>query len=252
MYQYIYDAFLAEERYAKILSMIENRLTDLGIGGRISRLSLFKDPREIIYEGLKIGVQTVVAVGNDATLTQVVNAVNDLKLTIGMIPVGPKNEIAQVLGINEGLPACDCLSNRLIQKIDLGKINDYYFLSHLRAPSKINLRNGGQYCIRSIKDNCVEIYNLPTLKEQADPQDGYLEVKIKPTLGRLGGAKSLGIFNKQSGTDKASFFPFQKILLESGDATPVLVDNLKVINTPAEVQILPQRLRMIVGKNRLF
>lgn len=248
MYQYIYDSFLSDEKYYKILSIVENRLADLGIGGRVSRLNLFKDPREVIYEGLKMGVQTVVAVGNDATLNQVVNAVGDLKLVVGMIPVGPKNEIAKVLGIGEGLSACDCLSSRLIQKIDLGKINDYYFLSHLQASSKIYLRCGGQYCVKSIKDGRVEIYNLPTSEESADPQDGYLEAKIKPVRNLLA-KKFRGTGDSGNVT---SFFPFKKIFLESGEAAPVLVDNQRVVNTPAEVQIFPQRLKMIVGKNRLF
>jgi diacylglycerol kinase family enzyme len=249
MYQYIYDSFLSDERYSKILSMLEIRLTDLGLQGRVSRLNLFKDPREIICEGLKIGVQTVVAVGNDATLNQVVNAVGDLKLVVGMIPVGPKNEIAKVLGIGEGLPACDCLSSRLIQKIDLGKINDHYFLSHLRASSKIHLRCGGQYCVKLVKEGRVEIYNLPTFQESANPQDGYLEAKIKPAGRNLLVKKFSGEGSSGSGV---SFFPFKKIFLESGEAAPVLVDNFKVVNTPAEVQIFPQRLKMIVGKNRLF
>jgi len=32
----------------------------------------------------------------------------------------------------------------------------------------------------------------------------------------------------------------------------ILVDGAKNINAPAEIQVLPERLKIIVGKNRLF
>ena len=256
MYQYIYDSFLSDAKYFKILAIIENRLADLGLQGRVDRLTLFKDPRELIMEGIKKGVRTVVAVGNDATLNQIINSLDGLNLTIGMIPVGHGNEMAKVLGIGEGTSACDCLSNRLVQKIDLGKINDQYFLSHIQILSaEVNLRCGSKYYIKSLRDNRVGIYNLPTFDERADPQDGYLEARIKPRgKGFLtdSARDRLSFFKNFSSRCRESSFPVKKIFLESKKELPVLVDGLKTINTPAEVEILPQKLKIIVGKNRLF
>jgi diacylglycerol kinase family enzyme len=246
MYQYIYDAFLSEEKYFRPMTIVENRLADLGLSGRVSRLNLFRDPRESIMEGLKRGVDTVVAVGNDETLSRVVNAAGDLNLTIGMIPFGPKNDIARILGIGEGLIACDCLSSRLVQKIDLGKVNDIYFLAYLKTNARISLRHGKEYQVRSLRNNLVEIYNLPTLEEKADPQDGYLEARIRPAERK--------IFKKRGGSagNAESYFPVRKIILEGEENAQILVDGLRTINTPAEVQIFPSQLRIIVGKNRLF
>lgn len=248
MYQYIYDAFLSEEKYLRPMTIIENRLADLGLQGRVNRLNLFKDPRELILEGIKRGVDTVVAVGNDETLSRVVNAVGDTDLTVGIIPVGPKNDITRILGIEEGLLACDCLSSRLIRKIDLGKINDVYFIAHLKAGSEVSLRYGKEYQVRSLTNNLVEIYNLPTKDESADPEDGYLEARIRPSEKRF-----LKNFGKNSFLpDGKSYFPVRKVFLEGGRESKILVDGLKLINTPAEVQILPRQLKVIVGKNRLF
>lgn len=255
MYQYIYDSFLSEALYSKILMLIENRLADLGLSGRRERLNLFKDPRESIIEGIKKGVKTVVAVGNDETLSQVINAVNDLNVTLGFIPIGPKNKIAQILGIPDGILACDCLSNRLVQKLDLGKINNYYFLSHVQT-SSVDLNYDNKYCIRSTSINQIEILNLPIFNVAADPQDGYLEARLKPVKNNFfknvlkGG---VSFFPKSRvKKNQESFFPVKKIFLDSKKETPVLVDGLKVINTPAEIQVLPQKLKIIVGKNRLF
>lgn len=248
MYQYIYDAFLSEEKYLRPMTIIENRLADLGLQGRVNRLNLFKDPRELILEGIKRGVDTVVAVGNDETLSRVVNAVGDFNLTIGMIPIGPKNEITKTLGVEEGLLACDCLSSRLIRKIDLGKINDIYFLAHLKAGAEVSLRYGKEYQVKSLTNNLVEIYNLPTREEQADPEDGYLEAHIRPSernfLKKIGKGSSL--------QDGKSHFSIRKVFLEGSEGSKILVDGLKLISTPAEVKILPRQLKIIVGKNRLF
>ncbi len=52
MYQYFYDAFLSEESYVRPITIMENRLADLGLQGRVSRLNLFKDTRELFVEGI--------------------------------------------------------------------------------------------------------------------------------------------------------------------------------------------------------
>lgn len=252
MYQYIYDSFLADNKYFKILSSIENRLTDLGLAGRIDRLTLFKDVRDLIEKAVQRGVKTVVAVGNDATLHQIINAVSDINVAIGLIPVGPQNEVAEVLGIPEGVLACDCLSHRLIQKVDLGKINDYYFLSHVQTSSaELNLKCGGKYCVKSTKNNKIKIYNLPSPDRKANPQDGYLEAQIEPA-GRFFKNVARGLGLSAPRQNQASCFPIKKIFLESKKEMQILVDGLKTINAPVEIQILSQRLKIIVGKNRLF
>ena len=256
MYQYFYDYFLSEEKYGKILSLIESRISDLGLQGRIERLNLFKDIRELIADGFKKGVKTVVAVGNDLTLNQVINGIGDTDVTVGFIPVGPQNEIAKALGVGEGVLGCDCLASRLIQRIDLGKINSHYFLSHVRTLSEgVHLKCGSDYCIRPLANYRVEIYNLPVFGTSADPQDGYLEARVRPVSGKLfGGRKKAGfIFNNKSSKENTeSFFPVKKIFLESGGEAQILVDGLKTVATPAEIRVIPQKLKIIVGKNRFF
>ncbi len=271
MYQYIYDSFLLDNEYSKIVMLIENRLTDLGLNGRREKLNLFKDPRELIIEGItattvftpflipsmiKKGVKTVVAVGNDITLNRVINAMGDLDVTLGFIPIGPQNRIAKILGIEEGILACDCLSNRLVQKIDLGKINEHYFLSHIQTSSLVDLKCGNKYRVSSTRTNQIEILNLPTFDATADPQDGYLEAHFRPIKNNFFKKAARGklSFWKKSAEreNQRSFFSFKKIFLESKKETPILVDGLKVVHTPAEIQILPQKLKIIVGKKRFF
>ncbi|HLD30901.1 MAG TPA: diacylglycerol kinase family protein [Patescibacteria group bacterium] len=256
MYQYIYDSFLTDSKYSKTLAIIENRLADLGLSGRIDRLSLFKDARDFVREGVKKGVKTIVVVGNDFTLSQVIGAADEVDITFGVIPVGSKNEIAGILGIEDEMSACDCLSNRLVKKIDLGKINSTYFISKIEAPpAEIILKCEGKFLVNSKKIQRVEIYNLPISGEKSDPQDGYLDVHLKP--GRESFFKSatnvnVGFLTRNSEQNQESVLPIKKMFLESKNDLTILVDGAKNINAPAEIQVLPERLKIIVGKNRLF
>src|SRR3989344_586653 len=50
MYLYLYDAQLSGKPFQHALVRVETRLTDLGIGGKISRLSPLKNLRELIHD----------------------------------------------------------------------------------------------------------------------------------------------------------------------------------------------------------
>ena len=88
MFTYIYDDFVTDKKHERQLSLIENRLTDLGISGRIERLTMFKNIRDIITDAERRGCETVVAVGNDETVGKLVEVAGDFDLAFGVIPVG--------------------------------------------------------------------------------------------------------------------------------------------------------------------
>ena len=119
MYLYLYDSFLNNKKYSGLLAKIETRLTDLGIGGKIFRLSPLRNVTELMNDEVKSGIKTVVVVGNDKTTSTIINLAAQLSVTLGIIPVGPDNKIAQILGINSPEEACNILAARKIEKVDL-------------------------------------------------------------------------------------------------------------------------------------
>ena len=58
MYLYLYDSFLNNPKFGNKLAKIETRLTDLGIGGKISRLSPLKNLEELVSDEIKNGVKS--------------------------------------------------------------------------------------------------------------------------------------------------------------------------------------------------
>ncbi len=248
MYQYIYDTFTGDRKYRREIAEMENRLTDLGLMGRVERLTLFKDVRETLEEGVRRGVKTVVAVGNDETVRTILGALPSLSITVGLIPFGESQHLSRLLGIPRGIAACDILSARLIQKLDIGKINGALFLTSVSIPGgKLTLACEDQFSVRT-PGGAVRIWNLPVPVEGGAPQwnsnpcDGFMETVIE--------SSGLSLFG--SGRKQISVVPARKIMISARESFQIFVDGVKSRCNSAAVEVLPQKLKVIVGKGRRF
>jgi len=246
MYYYLYDSELSDKKYNTVIAKIETRLTDLGINGKINRLSFLKNINQILSEEIKRGVKTVIIVGDDKTIGQVINLVADFNITIGLIPVGQNNNIARLLGVPLGEDACNIISSRIIKKIDLGKINNHYFLTDLIISGKnITLECDNNYLINlETGNNIINISNLNySYGSPTDPIDGQLDVFIENIQRR--------ILRKSKST--LSHFKNTTLKITGDKTVPILIsDEKKIVKTPAEVTVAAKKLKIIVGKNRYF
>jgi len=247
MYLYIYDSFLNDKKYTDLLIKIEKRITDLGIKGKIARLSVLKNMKELINDGVKEGVQTVVAIGDSKTFAKVINIVADLDVTLGLIPVDNDNDIARVLGIPPKVLACDVLASRIIKKIDLGKINNYYFVNTAEIENADVVIEYNDFKVEPVtQKNRIALYNFAAqgISEKSNPVDGILEAVITPIKSTLLGNKKI------TGT----ILPFTKIKIGSNaeEQVSILTDHQIITKTPAEIRVVPEKLKIIVGSERDF
>lgn len=255
MHVYIYDDFLSNGKYDNLLAKIETRITDLGLNGKIIRLGVMKSLNSAVDNELKRGAKTITAVGNDATINKVLNAVIlsemnsgiNYNVPIGIIPVGDKlNSISQRLGIKNGEYACDTLSARRVDKIDVIKANDYYFLSHAYIESKNTfIEIEGKYSIEIDENGQIEIINIPLgrNKEKHLPNDGLAELMITTQT-------KTGIFKTKTETNH-SIFIIKKIIIANKN-NPLLVDDSLNIKTPVEINVIKKRIGVIIGRERVF
>jgi diacylglycerol kinase family enzyme len=254
MYLYLYDSFLNQKRYGSLLAKIETRLTDLGIGGKIFRLSPLRNIEELLHDEVKNGVKAVVAVGNDKTFTQIINVAAKLDVTLGIIPVGPENKIAQTLGINSSENACNILASRIVEKVDLGKANDTFFLSNITISSgNVTIECEDKYSLTPQSQDQVSICNLKPFfasnmkkTKYFNPKDGFLEILVQPLASGF-----LNIFKKTTSINN-SIVPFKKVSIRSRESIPVYTDGQKVLKTPVKIEIIPKKLQLVVGKGRMF
>lgn len=75
MYFYLYDSFVAEKKYERTIALIESRLVDIGISGKVGRMTPFTNPRNLIRDEIRCGAKTIVIVGNDETIVKVLDGV---------------------------------------------------------------------------------------------------------------------------------------------------------------------------------
>lgn len=77
----------------------------------------------VVHSAIKGGIKLVVVAGGDGTIDSVVGAMIDRSATLGIIPIGTRNNLAYNLGIPSTIPGAVALlreGRRL--KIDVGKI----------------------------------------------------------------------------------------------------------------------------------
>lgn len=258
MYIYVYDNFVTEKKHERQLSRIETRLTDLGISGRIERLTMFKNIREIVADAAEQGCETIVAVGNDETVGRLIDSVGEFKMAFGIIPVGDgPHAIASLLGIEEGVEGCNILSRRVMHAVDLGRINDHYFLSSVRIPrTRAAISCNGQYSVIPTEDNEVRVCNLASMSVSAageetisSPRDGYLDTIFQPSPHR--GLFSR-LFRQAEAPPTPTIVPVRTLSIRHTQPVTVIRDGQRLSSTILNIEILPKKLRVITGKDRKF
>jgi diacylglycerol kinase family enzyme len=252
VYYYIYDDFTQDKKYQKELAKIENRLTDLGISGKISRLALFRNADEMIYDEMKRGVSTVVAVGNDSTARKVLDAVTDHEgVTFGLIPLGSPNTLAKLLGIPYGVDACDVLSARITETIDVGTVNGKRFISGVSIPNfAAEVTCEDTFRLKPKKPGTLEVRNLAVgdvsgPDQVANPHDGLLE-----TIVQVDVKKGWGIFKRNK--TQESRLPVNSLSIHSEEPISVFCDGEELTGRNFDIDINPGALRVITGKGRMF
>jgi len=244
---YIYDDYLNKNKYSRVLNRVEIRLTDLGLNGKIIRLGAIKNIRDVIQNEIKNGAKTIIAVGNNQTVNKIIGSVIDNELygffqkniLFSIIPIGEDNSIADSLGIKKEEEACNTLLARRVKKIDIGIVNNYYFLNKATIESQGSiLEINGDYTIEPLDKGVISIFNL---KSSANDDKN---LRINPVDGKL------DIYIKSKNKD-LTFLSVTKLKI-TNPSQPLILDDIIEIKTPADINIISGKLNVVVGKDRSF
>lgn len=234
MYVYIYDEFLGSGKYDKLVYTVEKRLTDLGLNGKIIRLGITKNLKSAIDDEIRQGAKTIVAVGNDRTVAQVINVIANnqsdekYRVCLGIVPIEEKgSHLARFFGIKNINNACEILLGRRLETFNLAAINNGFFIFQAEAELLgAILEIDKNFIVRPIKPATLEINNIP----EPEKDKTLLSLKIK-----------------EGNTE--SHFSFRELLLVNKDL-PVVTDSCLEIKTPAKISLSDEKIRIIVGKER--
>ncbi len=128
----IYNPTAGREQIRKNLPYILERLEKSGYETSTHATTGEGCAREAAQAAGERGFDLVIAAGGDGTIFEVINGLAPLKKRpmLGLIPAGTTNDFARALGISRDIDrACDVLCDNHIEPIDIGQINDRYFIN---------------------------------------------------------------------------------------------------------------------------
>lgn len=104
------------------------------------------------FEGIDDTFKYILVAGGDGTVDSVVNNMKELgiELPIGILPVGTANDFSKFIGMPSNIEiACEQIINSEPMELDIGKVNDRYFINVASAglftdvsqKTDVNLKN---------------------------------------------------------------------------------------------------------------
>lgn len=288
MYFYIVNPAAGGGKINKIQEKMKSRLKELGILGEIVKSIGKGDVEKLTNIAIEKGYKTIVAVGGDGTINEVINGIADRKITLGIIPVGTTNELAKIIGIPDWQSALNILAARKTEVVDLGKIGEKLFVTNISIgfdnflTDNTNLKEGSVLGklkffqkflgeARNQKSIPVNLEFMEGFKVEADClnvtvssgrfldflptrgslKDNSLDVII---LNKLPFGKALKYAKKEEGIDYNYFSVFRtkKVTITTKKPTKVYADGQEVSETPIVAEIADRKLRVIVSRERKF
>ncbi len=289
MYYYIVNPAAGGAKINKIQEKLIARLKRLGIMGEFVKSTGADDVAKLAKLGIERGYKTIVAVGGDGTINEVMNAIIDNdKIVLGVIPTGTTNDLADALGISDWYAATGILASRKIEQIDLGKIANKFFVTSVtigfdskisgsRRLSRGNFIEKSRYAFKvfteaaSFKpisaflkfDNNYEAeadcFNIiisnsqfsPAIKKDKKLNDNLLNTMI---ITKIPGAKifKYSYLADSSAIDlpRISVFRSKYIDITTKDPVDVTADGQIITKTPVRISVTDKKLRVIVSRKR--
>lgn len=280
MHYYILDQNgLAVDKFEKLQTELSGLLAEFKVAGETSRVTPLRSVQDLVDTASQRGAKTLVACGSDDTFNQMLASLKGRDFVLGFIPLDDNSFLGKILGVPNVFAGVKTIAARRIEKIDLAKIAGNYFINYLEFGAlSHNLKAAGFWSsikllslepknlvVRVDDSYNVEIKALGGLvvnirstsgqdKKIANPTDGNLDLLIleplnKTQIMRYKKDIAEGILEN---VPKTTVIKCRKIELLEPRGTSLTMLGRVVAKFPSTVEIIPQRLRMIVGKNRTF
>jgi YegS/Rv2252/BmrU family lipid kinase len=179
--KFIINPVAGKGRSLKAQKIIVQRLKNLNITFSIQQTTAQGDALKIAGEAAVEGYDTVVAVGGDGTIYEVINAIAKTNIKLGIIPTGTGNDFAKSVGIPENIElALNIILNQSIKKIDIGCVNGKYFINVASIGFDTEVVNGMKHIKRFISGPWA--YILSVFKTLISYRDITVEFQLDNKL----------------------------------------------------------------------
>lgn len=130
MYYYILNPTAGGGNLRGLQEKLRDATRRFGIEGEFAKTTSAGDATRLARYAIEKGYTTVVAVGGDGTVNEVINGTND-RVAVGIIPIGHTNAVAAQLGVTSWEQALPVLAMRRVSQYNLIAAGQQYFVSTL-------------------------------------------------------------------------------------------------------------------------
>ena len=280
MYYYIFDqGNLPMDKFERLQTEALSYFAEFKISGEAARVTPLRSIADLVDTASQRGAKTLVACGSDDTFNLMLASLKGRDFILGFIPLDDKSFLSKILGIENIFVGAKTLAARRLEKIDLAKIANNFFINYLEfgvtshnlktlswfASLKLLSSEAKNYTIRIDNSYNLNISALGGLainirsasgsgQRIADPTDSHLDLLILEKLSKtqvLRYRKDI-ISGDLENIPNTTVIKCKKIEFLEPRGTPLTMLGRIVAKFPAAVELIPQRLRLIVGKNRTF
>lgn len=284
MYYYVVNPAAGRGQIKGLQDKLRTRLDSLGIRGEWVKTTGPGDATRLTKAAVASGHTTIVAVGGDDTVNEVINGIDTPGVAIGIIPIGTSNRVAAQLGIVQWQQACEALAARRLTSYSLIAAGQKFFLSTLTLGFETDLDKtvdtadtGLRARVSQFKQSFGHARNYGTLraKIEVDGQfklqcdlfslsianqkflnplaDNRLIVSIsdRPDHGlQLGQMVWQTLRNRSlSGLEEATTrFLAHRVVIETDPPTGIMVDGKVAGRTPIAIRLTDRSIRFITEK----
>jgi diacylglycerol kinase (ATP) len=281
MYYYVINPAAGKGSINQMQEKLRTRLRELGIDGEFAKTTGPGDATKMAKMAIEKGYNTVVVVGGDGTVNEVVNGITEENVAVGIIPIGTSNLLAHRLGITNWQQACEVLAARRIASFGLIAAGQKYFLSTLTLGFETDLdkevetavdtslagrlsqfRHGwGQaqnyqpLACKITIDNHLELeaplFSLSITNQKFDhpTSENRLMVTLldKPSQRQLT-SYLWNLLKKDQMEDGISRFGAKRVVIETTPPTGLMIDGQVSSRTPIAIRLTNRQIRFITEK----
>lgn len=250
MYHYIVNPNAGNRAIDNIQDKLKERLRRLGIDGEFFKTLEKGDAGSIALSGLKQGAKTIVVIGGDKTVNEVISAVHSSsspRTPIGVIPTGNSNQLAGMLGISDWQQAVELLAVRRLHQFRLIHINDHHFIHQAEFTPQSDeeweflAEINGRYRVRGTGGS-VLVHNLRRLHPHLSDRlffEARPPVENKRWWQQLGGREA---------ENTGSQLHANSLNIEFSQSTNAVIDGRRVSDVSYHLYLSDVPVRLITNK----
>ncbi len=283
MYYYIINPSSNRGAINGIQDKLRAELNSVGIGGEFAKTTGPGEATKMAKVAVEKGFTTVVVIGGDNTVNEVVNGLAGSNAALGIIPIGSTNALANQFGISSWQQAVGVLAARRITSYGLIAAGQKFFLSTLTlgfetdldknvdiAPEQKIKQRLGQFkaafgharhyqtlqCHLTIDDKLeidANIFSLSLTNQKFSNPLASNELEISAIEKPSTTSMATYLWRHLKGAKSTQDIPStrlhgQRVVISTEPATGIMIDGKVAGRTPIAIRLTDRRIRIITEK----